>query len=321
MFFIYARTKNLYFPFHEDVSKPVCCRRDQADQLMLAMEQPAAFLSRCPSCFRNFRQLYCQMTCSVNQSDFLTVKQTSNSSMHPGQQQLDEVEWRVALGFANRLHDSCAQVELPSAGTKSMTAMCGDFGDDCNSTNWLHYLGTKDPSPFQVDFEFYSQDSPVCLDARTSKCNESTPEGQAACACGDCPDTCAPPSPPSPPNPFLIFGLDGYQVSAGIAYVVLFILTVVLSVYKITRNSSTEMSLESASLQQEEKSQQFQTKGYMSRLLGCLASLASSYPLPFVAVPLFIVIGLSLGLLKLNIETDPVALWSAPDSQVRLEKE
>ena len=38
-------------------------------------------LGRCPSCYYNFRSLFCAMTCSPDQSQFLTVKETGTSTI------------------------------------------------------------------------------------------------------------------------------------------------------------------------------------------------------------------------------------------------
>ena len=50
-----------------DLTRPVCCTRPQAEEMMSQMGTPRSFLGRCPSCFRNFMQLICTMTCSPNQ--------------------------------------------------------------------------------------------------------------------------------------------------------------------------------------------------------------------------------------------------------------
>ena len=56
-----------------DLSKPVCCSRPQAEGMIEQMSTPRGFLGRCPSCFRNFMQLVCTMTCSPDQVRSLNI--------------------------------------------------------------------------------------------------------------------------------------------------------------------------------------------------------------------------------------------------------
>ena len=61
--------------FFEKSEEPaLCCDTVQIDYFQRTMQLPRQFLSRCPSCWHNFVQLYCQSTCSPDQSLFLDVK-------------------------------------------------------------------------------------------------------------------------------------------------------------------------------------------------------------------------------------------------------
>jgi Niemann-Pick C1 protein len=65
-------------------------------------------LGRCPSCYYNFRSLFCAMTCSPDHSRFLTVEQTGNSST--GVETVEAINYNLADDFAQRLLDSCRLV-------------------------------------------------------------------------------------------------------------------------------------------------------------------------------------------------------------------
>ena len=84
-----------------------CCPTAQisiiADQFGLAK----LMLGRCPSCFYNFRSLFCAMTCSPVQSRFLTIKEMGNSSLYPDRKTVEAISYNLADDFAERLLDSC----------------------------------------------------------------------------------------------------------------------------------------------------------------------------------------------------------------------
>ena len=51
----------------------LCCDAEQVDTFADQMDLPRELLARCPSCFRNFAELWCQSTCAPNQREFLKV--------------------------------------------------------------------------------------------------------------------------------------------------------------------------------------------------------------------------------------------------------
>jgi Niemann-Pick C1 protein len=68
-------------------------------------------LGRCPSCYYNFRSLFCAMTCSPHHSRFLTVEEVGNSTDHPGKESVEAISYNVADDFGERLLDACRLVE------------------------------------------------------------------------------------------------------------------------------------------------------------------------------------------------------------------
>jgi Niemann-Pick C1 protein len=69
-------------------------------------------LGRCPSCYYNFRSLFCAMTCAPDHSRFLTVKDLGNSTAPPGRITVESIYYDIADDFAGRLLDSCRLVFL-----------------------------------------------------------------------------------------------------------------------------------------------------------------------------------------------------------------
>ena len=64
-------------------------------------------LGRCPSCYYNFRSLFCAMTCSTTQSAFLSVKEYGTSTTNHSLTTVESIYYNLADDFAQRLLDSC----------------------------------------------------------------------------------------------------------------------------------------------------------------------------------------------------------------------
>jgi Niemann-Pick C1 protein len=77
-----------------------------ADQFGMAK----LMLGRCPSCYYNFRSLFCAMTCAPDHSRFLTIKDLGNSTQFPGRVTVESIYYNAADDFAQRLLESCRLV-------------------------------------------------------------------------------------------------------------------------------------------------------------------------------------------------------------------
>ena len=74
-----------------------------ADQFGMAK----MMLGRCPSCYYNFRSLFCGMTCSADHSRFLTIKETGTSPSQSGKETIEQIYYTMADDFAERILTSC----------------------------------------------------------------------------------------------------------------------------------------------------------------------------------------------------------------------
>lgn len=61
-----------------------CCAPAQIETLQSNLGLPQAIIGRCPSCFYNFRQIFCELACGPNQSLYLNVTKSVNSTVKPG---------------------------------------------------------------------------------------------------------------------------------------------------------------------------------------------------------------------------------------------
>ncbi|VDO12059.1 unnamed protein product [Rodentolepis nana] len=55
----------------------------------------------CPSCFANFRRLFCEMTCSPTQSDFIYPVEVRYDKA------IERVNYNLTYQFGNGFFDSC----------------------------------------------------------------------------------------------------------------------------------------------------------------------------------------------------------------------
>ena len=69
-----ADFKRLCAPMYKDDKQPLCCNSEQLTILKKSLLSAEAVIGSCASCYLNFRMLWCQMTCSPNQSDFVFAK-------------------------------------------------------------------------------------------------------------------------------------------------------------------------------------------------------------------------------------------------------
>jgi len=93
----------------ENETPSLCCDLRGLRELKKNYEMPKQLgLNRCPSCFYNFRRIFCNSACSPQQSKFLRVEKTvpvvvGNYSL----QQVQELTYFVEKRFADGLYDSC----------------------------------------------------------------------------------------------------------------------------------------------------------------------------------------------------------------------
>ena len=70
------------FEGHNDLMAPLCCNKEQILILNEDLKKAEALIGNCPSCYFNFRNMWCHMTCSPNQADFVIAKTTVIRPIH-----------------------------------------------------------------------------------------------------------------------------------------------------------------------------------------------------------------------------------------------
>uniref|UniRef100_H3BC01 NPC intracellular cholesterol transporter 1 n=1 Tax=Latimeria chalumnae TaxID=7897 RepID=H3BC01_LATCH len=329
--------------FYGNVS--LCCDIQQLKTLKVNLQLPLQFLSRCPSCFYNLMNLFCELTCSPHQSQFVNAtkfKTYFDPVAKENKTDVIEVKYYIGQRFADAMYNACKDVEAPSSNEKALGLLCGKDAKDCNATNWIQYMFNTDnsqtPFPIIPIFSDVPTERMVPMNNNTKGCNESADDVSGPCSCQDCSLVCGPkPQPPPLPVLWTIFGLDAMYVIMWLSYMgflVIFFGLVLATWCHRKRNLVSEYAPIDSNLAYSVNTG-YEDQGRSSccdelgeRLERCLRTLFSTWgclcvqnPLPVLLCTLvFVTIG-CCGLSYMKITTDPVELWSAPASQAHKEKE
>ncbi|KAM3927967.1 NPC intracellular cholesterol transporter 1 [Leptodactylus fuscus] len=322
----------------------LCCDVQQLHTLNNNLQLPLQFLSRCPSCFYNLMTLFCELTCSPRQSDFLNVTETINSTSVASRKEkksITAMEYYIGQSFANAMYNACKDVEAPSSNVKALGLMCGREAKDCNATNWIEYMFNKDNGQIPFTITPIFSDEPflqmIPMNNATKGCNESVDEDGAPCSCQDCTLVCGDrPVPPPTPEPWMIWDFDAMVVIMWIFYVAFLLIfcAIVLIAYcyrkrKIVSEYAPIDSTLAYSVNATPTSGEPSCcDRFGERLENCLrvaftkwGSFCVRHPWIVIFFSLAVIAACCSGLKYMRITTDPVELWSDPQSQARREKE
>ncbi|XP_078285103.1 NPC1-like intracellular cholesterol transporter 1 [Rhinoraja longicauda] len=310
----------------------VCCTFEQLKALGRSLSLSKAVLSRCPSCVRSFINLYCQNTCSPDQSLHINVTRTAPAPANVSGRVETAVLGYTCLysrTFAEGSYNSCRAVRLPAVGGLAISTMCGRYGAAlCNTERWLAFQGDSTNGLAPLDIHFVLVDKQVGAaggmvpyDGRYWGCDRPVSAGGQACSCQDCIESCPVlPRPPPPPVPWTVGQLPGALVICIAAFIALLALfAVFVGVPGVPGKGVPGVPGVSglgcwARLSRD-------SQAGMSRGFRWWGTAVARRPLPVLAASLALVTALSAGLSYMSLTTDPVQLWSAPGSRARREKD
>ncbi|KAK7840310.1 npc intracellular cholesterol transporter 1 [Quercus suber] len=181
----------------------ICGERSDGKVLNCPYGSPSVkaipFLVGCPACLRNFLNLFCELSCSPNQSLFINV--TSIAELN-GNMTVDGIDFYVTDTFGEELYNSCKEVKFGTMNTRAI-----DFigAGARNFKEWFAFIGQKAPpgfpgSPYAIGFKSIVPESSKMelMNVSTYPCGDTS----LGCSCGDCPlsPACSSSEPPSPPK-------------------------------------------------------------------------------------------------------------------------
>uniref|UniRef100_A0A2K5PI34 NPC1 like intracellular cholesterol transporter 1 n=1 Tax=Cebus imitator TaxID=2715852 RepID=A0A2K5PI34_CEBIM len=305
-----------------------CCSAKQLVSLEASMSITKALLTRCPACSDNFVNLHCHNTCSPNQSLFINVTRVAER----GSGQLPAVVAYEAFyqhSFAEQTYDSCSRVRIPAAATLAVGTMCGVYGSAlCNAQRWLDFQGDTGNglAPLDINFHLLEPGQAVGsgiqpLNEGVARCNESQGDDAVACSCQDCAASCpAIARPQALDSTFRLGRMPGGLVLIIILCSVFAVLTILLVRLRVapTRDKSKMVDTKEGTSFSDKLS--FSTHTLLGQFFQGWGTWVASWPLTILVLSVMLVVALAAGLVFMELTTDPVELWSAPNSQARREK-
>nr|XP_043883085.1 NPC1-like intracellular cholesterol transporter 1 isoform X1 [Solea senegalensis] len=331
-----------------------CCSSKQLTSLEASLALSKVMLLRCPSCADNFAHLHCINTCSPNQSQTVKILKVMNvTQLNKTIEVVVGYQAFLSTAFAEGSFQSCKNVRIPSTGGFAISAMCGRYGAKlCNAQRWFDFQGDSSNglAPLDIDFtlvkEGDTQGLPkgvVPYNGRALMCNETTPSGGQVCSCQDCEESCpSVPPPPPPAAPFILLGMDGFLLVAIILLCLLifiFLLQLCISSFLKSKkrkdeekgkrkskskdqnsNDVTRMVVEPSDVTCADRNS-LAAQAFLSLMFKNWGTVMASYPLTVLLLSAVVVAVFSAGLKDIQLTTDPVELWSAPNSRARQEKD
>ena len=330
----------------------VCCGPKQAVDLKSQIQQANPLLSRCPAALKNFYDLWCLFTCSPNQSNFMSYGNGSGDwkanvylSKNFSQSLYDSIEYVIFPATNGRVLDNMCGVKADQC---TPDKFFGFIGQKVNG------------APFNIQFHLGEQhnatnNSITNLNNKLLKCSDvyfdhHTGRNSSQCSCQDCPAVCpVPPIPPTPPPKHYIMGLEAHcfwTIIGLLIFILLFLAFNLIIVFTTARKGMAEIEarsdvLKATSVESSVSSNYkdtdalygaysdsgsllvrlgIKTENLLQHAFRKWGTLCAYHPLIVILVSLVIISILSVGLIRFTVVTNPVDLWSAPDSQAREEK-
>lgn len=201
----------------------------------------------------------------------------------------------------------------------------------------------------------------IPMNASTIPCTRGLASMSPACSCQDCRDTCTPiQPPPPPPKPFTILHIEGYIFIASCVYLVFLIIFGCYSIcYNIIVQDSLRLDNRSALVEEEDtvgcfpptsptasptQAERYENKckslenislsqaSYLDKVGARLdrmlertftrwGTFCARWPKAVLCVGVLVAVAIGCGAAMFEVITDPVLLWSSPNSRARLEKD
>uniref|UniRef100_A0A0D9W889 SSD domain-containing protein n=1 Tax=Leersia perrieri TaxID=77586 RepID=A0A0D9W889_9ORYZ len=289
------------------ITGDVCCTVDQFDTLHQQVQQAIPFLVGCPACLRNFLNLFCEMSCSPNQSLFInvtSVKQVNNTMTVNG------IDYYVTSNYGEQLYNSCKDVKFGSLNTRAMDFLGGGAK---NYKEWLAFLGRQANlneigSPYLITFpsDVIGSSAVKPLNATIYSCGDPS----LGCSCGDCPSSSV---------------CTGTLLTRGRTDI--FSQTKPLKNAEDKLHSSNNGKVPDSSTQiSEAVSTPVQSahpsivQSYMSTFFRKHGIFVTKHPLLVLFASLLVPILLCIGLIRFKVEIRPEKLWVSSGSRAADEK-
>lgn len=295
----------------------VCCVQGQFDNLCSQIQQASLLFGGCPACLQNFQRFWCEYTCSPNQSAFVTVSNALVGTL--GVPVVNETLFHISDEWATKFWDSCHNVLFSATGTPVMNL----FGAT-TYMQWFEYMGKMKPAGFSpIAISFSIQDEGSLTDTSIlMSC--ATPIYNFTCGCQDCPYAC--PSPiqwsPSQPSFITIFNSQIQTNDLGffLGFLSFLVLTIVVSMMfpylDCCQSHNPQNNNHRPIFVGRQDRQALPPKAYLERLFYRLGMTVGTHPKNVIFLSVIVTCLFAIGIIRLEIEQDPVKLWVPPGSEI-----
>ncbi|GMH37538.1 hypothetical protein BSKO_05411 [Bryopsis sp. KO-2023] len=300
-----------------------CCGVDEIDLLQQSVSLASGIFGQCPACYSNFFDMWCTISCSPRQAEYINVTQAI-----PGPYfgySVVEAEYFFTDEYKNAVFDSCKEVKLGVTNSRAMQY----FKNPRTANDWYKFLGNVDEySPYQIAYPDAAPDEITPLNKTVPGCGSPGYE----CSCGDCStaDSCKEIPPPKPKDDHVRRDwMIRFVLPLALILVIGTIVAFVLSWKHDSIFSDPEFPSDSES---ELMSNLISNHGHAphfaaSRVDAALSTwfqkqglLIANHRGGALLIAALIFIFCSAGLYRLEVETDPEGLWTPKGSRSYIEQ-
>lgn len=297
---------------YKDANSSVCCTSDQVKEMDTSFQLAEQVFGRCQTCVQNMLRSICAMTCHPEQGKFIKVKEHKPGPLE--KECVWDINFLIDQKYMDETYESCVGVVAPSTGTRVMGLSCGgNTVETCTPQKWYDFMGDAEGNPFtpfQINY-IPTASSSGRFEYPVKACNESY-DGFYTCSCVDCPLSCPSRNDPQPdPGVWTVGPFNGPAfvtavVFGGVCIIIIFVGVAVLRDRRLPEFSIKGLACMDVTF---------------AKLFTIFGSWIAKHPVLVLAIFSWFIIGLGYGATKIKIVTDPVELWSAPNSRARVEKD
>ncbi|CAG8482510.1 2350_t:CDS:2 [Acaulospora colombiana] len=303
----------------------ICCDASQLEDLDANIKQVETLVSSCPACWKNFLYFFCTFTCSPDQSTFVNV--TSIGVSGENKSIVTSVDFFVGEDQGRGFYDSCKDVKFTATNGYVMDFLGGGAK---NYHDMLVYLGTERSmgSPFQINFPLVDpSDTMTLYNDLAKRCNDT--DVSYRCSCVDCESVCPVLDPTPDEYPSCHVGpLDCWSFGIFTIFGILFIMIVVVGSWYKKSQKLDNSGFERVPLSEIEaeqlnpgSSRHYFLNAILQEYFYQQGYMCAKYPWQTIFLAFLFVSLASTGWLFFAVETDPVRLWVAPNSDSAMQKE
>jgi len=126
-----------------------CCSPKQLATLDSNLNTLRQFASRCPACLQNLINVFCESTCSPDQSLFMEPK-----DLFFDQKSILSIDYFASSTFKKGVFNSCKDVVFPENNEKILNLLCGTSAEKCTPQKLLEYMGSTSNGISSFDIVF-----------------------------------------------------------------------------------------------------------------------------------------------------------------------